>query len=191
VLAATSTNGDLGYTTGPWTFRKKGAGKEATSFGQFVSIWRWENGKWKLLFDLGSNNPAPADPPPELQLVDNHAPNESAADAEPIMQARDRRYIANRAEGIAACAEDNARLYLPRKFPVIGKTEAAAALRQDATPIKFGEAKSHVSRGGDLGYLWGEYTAGTAAEPTGYYLRIWRKDRAGEWKLALDLLHPR
>jgi ketosteroid isomerase-like protein len=37
----------------------------------------------------------------------------------------------------------------------------------------------------------GEYRAGSAKEATGYYLRIWRKNRAGEWKLALDLLHPR
>ncbi len=48
-----------------------------------------------------------------------------------------------------------------------------------------------MSRGGDLGYVWGEYRSGTATEASGYYLRIWRKDRAGEWKLALDLFHPR
>jgi ketosteroid isomerase-like protein len=163
----------------------------ASSFGQFVSIWRWENGKWKLLFDLGSDNPAPTEPAPKLQLVDNHAPNESAVDAQPIMRARDRRYAANRAQQVTACAEDNIRLYPPLKFPVIGKAEVAAALQKDALPIKFGEPKSEVSRGGDLGYLWGEYTAGAATDTTGYYLRIWRKDRAGEWKLALDLLHPR
>jgi ketosteroid isomerase-like protein len=29
------------------------------------------------------------------------------------------------------------------------------------------------------------------AEETGYYLRIWRKNERGEWKLALDLLHFR
>jgi len=191
VLAATSTKGDLGYTTGPWTLKKNAADKEATGFGQFVSIWRWENGKWKLLFDLGSENPAPTQPAPELQLVDNHAPNESAADAQPVMVAHDRRYAANRAQELAACAEENVRLYPPRKFPIIGKAEAAAALQGDAAPIKFAEPKSEVSGGGDLGYLWGEYTAGPATETTGYYLRIWRKDRAGEWKLALDLLHPR
>ena len=62
VLAATSTNGDFGYTTGPWSFKKSAADKEPTDFGDFVSIWRWENGKWKLLFDLGSDHPRPATP---------------------------------------------------------------------------------------------------------------------------------
>ena len=191
VLAATATNGDLGYTTGPWTLKKNAADKEPAAFGQFVSIWRWEYGKWKLLLDLGSDNPAPTQPAPELQLVDNHAPNEAAADAQPVMLAHDRRYAANRAQEIAGCADDRIRLYQPQEFPVIGRVEAAAALRKNSSPIKFGEPRADVSQGGDLGYLWGEYSVGTATEPTGYYLRIWRKDRAGEWKLVLDLLHPR
>lgn len=190
VLAATATSGDLGYTTGPSTY-KKNASDTQPSHGQFVSIWRWENGNWKLLFDIGSKNPAPTGPPEELQLVDNHAPNESALDAQALMLAHDRRYAADRAGQLAASAEDNFRLYQPGKFPVVGSAEAAAALHKAEAPIKFGPPKAEVSRGGDLGYLWGEYTAGAASEPTGYYLRIWRKDRAGEWKLALDLLHPR
>ncbi len=62
VLAATSTSGDLGYTTGPWSSQNSAADKEPTDFGHFVSIWRWEDGKWKLLFDLGSDHPRPAGP---------------------------------------------------------------------------------------------------------------------------------
>lgn len=190
ILAATATNGDLGYTTGPSTY-KKSASDTQPSYGQFVSIWRWENGNWKLRFDIGSKNPTPTEPPPELQLIDNHAPNQSAVDAEALLLARDRRYAADRAGQLAASAEENIRLYQPGKFPVAGSAEAAAALQKDDVPIKFAPPKTEVSRGGDLGYLWGEYTAGAASQPTGYYLRIWRKDRAGEWKLALDLLHPR
>ncbi|MDQ3198381.1 MAG: hypothetical protein M3Q46_04215 [Verrucomicrobiota bacterium] len=69
-------------------------------------------------------------------------------------------------------------------------TEAQPALRA-APPIKFGQPKAGISKGGDPGYAWGEYFAGTAKEPTGDYLRIWRWNRAGEWKLALDLIRPR
>ncbi len=191
VLAAIATQGDLGYTTGPWTFKKQPSDSVPVAFGQFVSIWRWENGKWKLLFDLGSDNPAPTEPRPDLQLVENHAPNQSATDAEPVMLNHDHRYAADRAGTLAASAEENIRLYQPDKFPIIGKAAAAAALRQDASAMKFGEPKAGLSKGGDLGYAWGEYFAGSTTKPTGDYLRIWRKDRAGEWKLALDLVHPR
>lgn len=191
VLAASATNGDLGYTTGPYTFKKNAADKEPAAFGQFVSIWRWQNGRWKLLLDMGSDNPAATQPAPALQLVDNHAPNESAADAGPVMLTHDRRYAANRAQEIVGYGDDQIRLYQPREFPVIGRAEAAAALSKNNSQVKFREPKPEVSQGGDLGFVWGEYTAETATEAIGYYLRIWRKDRAGEWKLVLDLLHPR
>lgn len=192
VLAATSTTGDFGYTTGPWSFKNDPADKEAATHGQFVSIWRWENGQWKLSFDLGSENPAPTEPAPELQLAENHAPNEAAEDAQPVMRAHDGRYAADRAGQLAGCAEENIRLYLPKQFPIIGSAEATAALKKEAAPFKFGSPKGgEVSRGGDLGFVWGEYTAAPATEVSGYYMRIWRKDRAGEWKLALDLQHPR
>ncbi|MEO5717053.1 MAG: nuclear transport factor 2 family protein [Chthoniobacterales bacterium] len=192
VLAATSTSGDLGYTTGPWSFKNDRADKEAAGHGQFVSIWRWENGQWKLRFDLGSDHPAPTGAAEELQLVDNHAPNEELGDAEPVMRAHDRRYALDRAGQLAACAEDNVRVYLPKQFPIIGSVSATAALKNETAPLKFGEPKGgDISGGGDLGFVWGEYLDGAATEASGYYLRIWRKDRAGEWKLALDLLHPR
>ncbi len=191
VLAAVATSGDLGFTTGPWTFRKSRGEAAPTAYGQFVSLWRWKNGEWKLLFDLGSENPMPVGPTPELQLVVNHAPNESAADALPVMLAHDRRYAGDRAAQLNASAEEKVRLYLPKQFPIIGRSAAVAALRQEMGPLRFAEAKGEVSRAGDLGYAWGEYRAGEAAVATGDYLRIWRKDRAGGWKLALDLVHPR
>ena len=188
VLAATSTSGDLGYTTGPWTFKKSPANKEPTDFGHFVSIWRWENGKWKLLFDLGSDHPRhPAEPSPELQLVENHAPHESPVTALPAMLALDRSYASDRVRHFSSVAEDLIRVYPPQEFPVIGREAAAAALARAPKPISFGEPKGEVSHGGDLGFAWGEYTAATPGD----YLRIWRKDRAGNWKLALELLHPR
>ena len=187
-LAATSTNGDLGYTTGPWTLKKSPANKEPTDFGHFVSIWRWENGKWKLLFDLGSDHPRPpAGPSPELQLVENHAPHESPVTALPSMLALDRSYASDRVRHFSSVAEDLIRVYPPKEFPVTGREAAAAALARAPKPISFGEPKGEISHGGDLGFAWGEYSATTPGD----YLRIWRKDRAGKWKLALELLHPR
>ena len=188
VLVATATNGDLGFTTGPWSFKESAAAREATAFGQFVSIWRRENGQWKLLFDIGSENPRPTAPAPELQLVENHAPNESPVTALASMLALDRSYAADRAGNFSSVAEESIRYYPPGEFPILGQSAAAAALRATGKPIAFGEAKGEVSHGGDFGVAWGEYTAD--ADP-GYYLRIWRKERGGEWKLALELLHRR
>ena len=187
VLAATSTSGDLGYTTGPSSSQNSAADKEPTDFGHFVSIWRWEDGKWKLLFDLGSDHPRPAGPSPELQLVENHAPHESPVTALPSMLALDRSYASDRVRHFSSVAEDLIRVYPPQAFPVSGREAAAAALAGAPKPITFGEPKGEVSQGGDLGFAWGKYTAAIPGD----YLRIWRKNRAGNWKLTLELLHPR
>ena len=74
---------------------------------------------------------------------------------------------------------------------MIGIDAAAPVLPKGPGPLQFGEPKSGISKGGDLGYLWGEYTMGDRPSPSGYYLRIWRRNRAGEWNLALDLLRSR
>jgi ketosteroid isomerase-like protein len=193
VLAVVAAGGDFGYTTGPWTYKKKAEDKAAASFGQFISIWRREAGKWKLLFDVGTDNPAPAAPAPALRLIDNRMPNESTATPLKAVFQRDRAYAAAPLAEFSAVAADDVRLYLPKKFPVIGK--AAAALAATPNKLTFGEPKGDVSRSGDLGFAWGEYSTkektDRPAEESGYYLRIWRKNETGEWKLALDLLLPR
>ncbi len=194
VLAVVAASGDFGYTTGPWTFRKSEEEK-AEAFGHFVSIWRREAGRWKLLFDLGTNHPAPATATPALQLVENHAPNESAAAARATLFQQDHAYAAAPAAKISNVAADAIRLYRPEKFPVIGKEAAQAALQSGLKTITFDEPKGEVAASGDLGFAWGKYSAkekiGAAGEEIGYYLRIWRKNEAGQWQLALDLLHPR
>ncbi len=191
VLAVVAASGDFGYTTGPWTFKKTAADEQPAAFGQFVSIWRREAGKWKLLFDLGTENPASAAPAPALRLRDNRLPNESAAAARATLLEQDRSYAADRLKNFSALAADDVRLYLPAKVPVVGKTEAVAALQEAASTTTLREPKGEVASSGDLGFAWGEYAAGQAADATGYYLHIWCRNEQGQWRLALDLLSPR
>jgi hypothetical protein len=103
------------------------------------------------------------------------------------MLALDHSYAADRLRNFSSVAEDSIRFYRPQEFPEIGKDAAATVLAHAPKRIRFSEPKGEVSRGGDLGFAWGEYTAATPGD----YLHIWRKDRAGNWKLALELLHPR
>ena len=187
VLAVVAANGDFGYTTGPWTF-KESAEDKAAAFGQFVSVWRREGGTWKLLFDLGTDDPGPPLATPTLQMADNHAPNEPAATAREALFRQDRAYAASPAAKISAVAADGIRLYRPEKFPMIGKAAAEAALQAAPEAITFDDPKGDIAQSGDLGFAWGKYSM---KEKTGYYLRIWRKNEAGQWQLALDLMHPR
>jgi len=104
-----AASGDLGYTTGPWSYKKNAGDEEATAFGQFVSIWRREGGKWKLLFDLGSQNPKPTELVPSLHIVDLKSPagNSNSPSARAAFFQRDREYAtAVQPNFSAAAAED-------------------------------------------------------------------------------------
>ena len=58
-----STAGDLGYSTGPYEFRKDAADAVPASFGNYITIWkRQPDGTLKVLIDLGTANPRPDRP---------------------------------------------------------------------------------------------------------------------------------
>jgi ketosteroid isomerase-like protein len=187
ILAVVAASGDFGYTTGPWTYKAKAEDREAVAFGQFVSIWRREAGQWKLLFDLGADHPAPTAAAPDLQVIDNRSPNEPAAAAREAMFKNDRAYAAAPLQEFPRVAADDIRLFLPQKFPVLGKSAAEAALRGAPEKLTFGAPKGEISPSGDLGFAWGGYRG----PQDGYYLRIWRRHETAAWTLVLELLHPR
>ena len=59
VKADVSSSGDLGYTFGNWELvGKTPDGKDTTSYGVYVSIWKKQkDGNWKYVFDGGNDTP--------------------------------------------------------------------------------------------------------------------------------------
>ena len=58
VYADISASGDLGYTTGPWTFSDEDG--RAAAHGEYVSVWRrTPGGDWKVAIDVGISHAAP------------------------------------------------------------------------------------------------------------------------------------
>ncbi|HEV7844168.1 MAG TPA: nuclear transport factor 2 family protein, partial [Pyrinomonadaceae bacterium] len=60
IYADISVAGDMGYDTGPWEFRPKGAEDKPVAFGNFMTIWKKQpDGTFKFMLDLGISNPQP------------------------------------------------------------------------------------------------------------------------------------
>jgi hypothetical protein len=77
-------------------------------------------------------------------------------------------------------------------MPVVGDR---AALRWLATQAAYSAVDSRfaeTARSGDLGYTWGSYRIGPAQKPSqrGFYIRVWQRERNGQWNVALDVLQP-
>lgn len=50
-----SASGDLGYTWGYWKFTLP----DTVYYGNYVTVWKKENDKWKVLLDGGNDTPKP------------------------------------------------------------------------------------------------------------------------------------
>ena len=78
-------------------------------------------------------------------------------------------------------------------MPIVGDKRILQWL---ATQPAFATADTRfaeAARSGDLGYTWGTYsTKGRSGRATtgGFYVRVWVRERNGQWKLALDVLQP-
>src|SRR5690606_21343 len=65
-LAGVSSNGVIGYTTGPWEVRSKNDTLEAA--GQFASIWQKQSdGEYRVILDIGISHGPTATPQPAWQ----------------------------------------------------------------------------------------------------------------------------
>ncbi len=72
------------------------------------------------------------------------------------------------------------------------KIERARLMELDRRPHKtetWQPVYAEIARGADLGFTYGKRTN---SERLGqqYYVRIWRRDRSGQWKMVLEVMKP-
>lgn len=139
IFAAVSLAGDLGYTTGPWEFKKDIKDAKPSAFGNFMTVWRKQaDGNWKFALDLGISNPEPKTTTPRWQ-PDNIQPGTGSfkrIDPEAARTALlnvDRDFSKASAdqgprEAFLLYAAKDVRLFRSDHFPFVGKMAAADAL---------------------------------------------------------------
>ena len=193
-----AASGELGYLTGPvrniLPSRNNGRPRHST----YASIWkRQRNGAFKVVMDFGVDTPAAVTFAPGFTRApsanrftgdyDDTTPPLSAADG--VLNSGLRTGQASAYRGRLA---PNVRFLRPNMLPVIGDR---AALKWLASQPVFSSADSRyaeAARSGDLGYTWGNYVIGTAKKPTqhGFYVRVWQRERNGQWQVVMDVLKP-
>ncbi|HKI03164.1 MAG TPA: DUF4440 domain-containing protein [Thermoanaerobaculia bacterium] len=209
ILAEVSLAGDLGYDTGPWELRAKGKDDPQVAYGYFVTVWRKQrDGSWKAMMDVGTPNQKPASPitpaiaPAKPAKVEAAAlPKVDVGAERSALLAADRALAsAAEAKGQAAAYKgilaDDARLHRVGQQPVLGREAIGAVLAEDTAPITWAPAGSVVARSGDLGYTFGLVKRRGNGPDSPWvdsdnYVRIWKKQADGSWKIALDVFDPR
>jgi ketosteroid isomerase-like protein len=209
ILAEISLAGDLGYTTGPWEFRAKGKDDpEVAAYGYFVTLWRKQaDGTWKALIDHGTENPQPPSPasvsisPAEPARIDASVLPKAGAEAERTVFLEAERAFAKAAEQGSTAAylgvlAEHARLHREGHQPFASDDSVRAALAQAPAPMTWEPAGAVIARSGDLGSTYGVAKRRESGSESPWidadnYLRIWKKQPEGSWKLVLEVLTPR
>ncbi len=204
VVVEVADAGDLGYTTGPWTFRKDPSSERPDSTGVYVSVWRREPpGLWRVIADIGMpmdlRRPpdppwsAPAFPMPHAYRVLEDRSREEALVS--LTEAEESLALTAKAGGPALAFKTHAapRIRLHRASgPAVGSAAAALAAGAPGERWTWTVRDAAVSASGDLGWTHGAWQAVCeGAEPSvGAFLRVWRRPPGGTWAVVLDLAVP-
>lgn len=189
--AGIARSGDLGFTTGPFTFNGK-------PVGYYFTVWkRQADGGWAWVYDGGTDSMAVGAPPAGTLpgvlapasgkgTYPEHAVADVKAAEARLAEAAKADVKAAYAAALAPDARMQGSAAAPAATPAAVRTELATRAPQ----ISFKALGAESSTGGDLAWSYGEATWTQGGKPgVGHYLRIWRHDRA-RWRIVFDQIIP-
>ena len=193
IFASIARSADLGYTTGPWEYRKSRDDEKPQAFGSFITIWKRQvDGVWKVGLDVGTEYPQPKEPAGEVETFVPDFPIARLESGRQRLEDAEKSFTESLAKNAGAAvraqAGDGIRVYRRGAVPAIGKTAAKLILSSDEEKQTRNRAGGGLSRSVDLAYDYGEYSSEHAnITEHGIYLSIWQLDHSSEWRLMLDL----
>jgi hypothetical protein len=201
---AVARSGDLGFTTGPYSLRNQRDASVPTRYGYFFSVWKRENGVWRVAVDAGVSTPAAPEPEtPSAAAGVKPAPAWSIAPAmrsdrgkEALLALeRESRSLDPDPAGAPSYFEllaDSVRVLREDSYALIGADAARNTLGATGRRVFWTPAGAGVSASDDFGYTYGRYArfVGSSEEATGYYIHVWQRDSAGAWRISAEVLLP-
>jgi ketosteroid isomerase-like protein len=198
-----AASGDFGYDLGPWKYRRHRTDAEPIAWGTFITIWKKQaNNTWRVALDLGTPyRPEPAhaaELPASSAIISKQIPVTASSDfhAELLTAERDfiTRFAQTGMDAYVPILSTEARLYRPGRAPACTTAAISSALKSQATGSRtvYELLEGEVASSGDLGYVYGWVTTGTAAAGKtetrrSNYLRIWKREDGRDWKLVVDV----
>ena len=185
-----SADGEFGYLTGPTLTTDLSPQKRPQRHGMYFSVWRRTGGVWKVIVDGGTGTPGPVAQIGKIEFQRNEgsaaqARKASASTSGKTVEESEAAFAEANAkdpvEGFLAFAAPNARLYRSGNYPI--EHEAIRSYLSRVNDIQRPKVLgTGAAKAGDLGYAYGRYE-GTP----NYFLRMWRRDAEGNWKIVYDI----
>ena len=188
-----SAAGDMGYTTGPVLFTDVTENPKPPWHGMYFSVWQKQaDGSWKVAIDMGVDTPyavAAIDTRfysarlvrRSSKAVDDENYKKLDSDLSASMAKT------NPVKAYEARLDQEFRIHRKGTMPITDRKELPSVIHQ----TKFELIDGKIASSNDMAFTYGKYA--TVNEPqaeTGYYVHVWRRNRAGEWKLVADVQNP-
>lgn len=201
-FALVSKAGDLGFTSGPWEWRKNKTDSAALAFGNFCTVWQKEqNGEWKFAIDHGISNEKPAAKPiglkaekikllstPSTKGIENKKENPGE------LLELDKQFATTSSDGNTAATyrkftNEESRLLRDENFPIIGTKNISEYVATNSGKYKFNPVGGKISSSKDIGFTYGELVVSGKNEKVDEhfnYVHFWKKD-GKRWIILIDV----
>lgn len=200
-----SRAGDLGYTTGPYVLTDNSPQKRPPHYGFYFSVWKKQSdGRWKVVIDAGIDTPDHSQrtfpleaAPPGSQTLKRVAGNPKHDESSRLRKV-DQEFVAAANSGgliptFLDYLHEYPRLHRNGHFPLTNYDAIRSFFLLNPVDMSWQPMYADVARSSDLGYTYGSYELKdkkTAKVEQGYYVRVWKRNRNGNWKIVLDTLSP-
>ncbi|MDE0508044.1 MAG: hypothetical protein OXI17_05340 [Gammaproteobacteria bacterium] len=209
-----SRAGDLGLSAGPLVIINPSDGPDQDLYGHLISIWRKQGIRWELMADLAvlipgylsmdvqpnfeDTRPVLEETAPPFAALSDPNPMETLVEAD-LTFGRSINFRGGR-RALLRWGMENSRVYLPGMAPAVGAEDASTVYgafldtQLEATiPIALNHVGGFLAASQELGYSYGTMQEEGATEEAGFranYLRFWRLNTTGEWRIAVEVLSP-
>lgn len=186
-FAELSASGNLGYTTGPWTFQPRTITDSVIARGQYATVWRLDkSGNWKFIVDLGVNE-VPISNRKAAEETNVNRSTSYPIDLRSLLKTEEafsRQFNKDKVQAYHQFLSLKTILNRNRYLPATQADELEKIITDTPAEIKFQVDHSGISTSGDLGYVYGTSLIKDKKEN---YLRVWRKEKEG-WKIAMEVV---
>lgn len=203
-----AASGEIGYLTGPVRNILPSRNNGQPRHSNYFSIWKRErDGSFKVVMDVGTQTPGPVPYPPGFTRAphatrftgdyDDTTPPLGTADGllnSALRSGQARAYRQRLADGV--------RFHRQNRLPIVGQAAVVQYLSTQPAYSNLEARYAEAARSGDIGYTWGSFSIApraVVAKPgsggtqtvdarVGFYVRVWVRERNGQWKVAVDVL---
>jgi len=192
--AGISSSGDIGYTTGPASFRKEKGDSADIWFGNFCTVWRKQkDNSWKFLIDFGISNTKPSSIANPLTI--NKETSAVAKDLNPLgnkflMAKFEEKFDLSVQEQRIKSYFSGSRLLVEGNQPIDGEKNISDYFSKNVSGnAKYSLLDGALSSANDFMYSYGIVKFKDAVSTTeieNYYLRVWQKQN-DDWKIMIEV----